>query len=225
MNLSNKILLGFFGFIFLYLTAAFAELRMKGTPNVIDDKNSIAETVDISGITYLVLSDVDKTINVIGSDRAQLEVRSLSGDLLKKLTYKLSGDTLILSGFQSEAIKTMKISVFVPRASLKSIAVNSSSVVVKGLHQDLLRISQKSANIWITDITIGKLDVDLDRSYLDISAAHLDTVSATIEKSTANIFTPVGMLQGNLKNNAFLRMTDIEEIQLTKDITSKLTLY
>jgi hypothetical protein len=145
--------------------------------------------------------------------------------LLKKLTFKVSGDTLTLSGFKSEGIKTVKISVLIPKSSLKGIAVNSSSVVVEGLQQDLLHISQNSGSVWMRDITIGKLEVDLDRSYLDISGVHLDTVSVRTERSTANIFTPVGLLQGNLKNNTFMRLSDIEEIQLTKDITSKLTLY
>jgi hypothetical protein len=54
MSLSNKILLSFFGFIFLYLTAAFVEIRVSGTPNIISDKNSKAETVDIVGVNYLV---------------------------------------------------------------------------------------------------------------------------------------------------------------------------
>src|SRR5688572_19543448 len=117
MKLSNKILIGFFGFIFIYLTAAFTEVRLKGTPNVIDDTNSIAETVDIPGIAYLILNDIDKNVNVIASDRAQLEVRSFSGDLLTKLKYKISDDTLTLSGLQSKGIKTIKISVFVPNTS------------------------------------------------------------------------------------------------------------
>ena len=85
MKLSNKILVGFFGFLFLYLTAAFTEIRLNGTPNVINDSNSKIETVDLSGIRYIVVGDVDKNINITGSDRSQLEVRSFSGDLLKHL--------------------------------------------------------------------------------------------------------------------------------------------
>src|SRR5687768_6562742 len=106
MKLSNKILFGFFGFAFIYLTAVFAEVRLRGIPNIINDNNSIAETVDVSGVSYLVLQNLDKQVNVVGSDRARLEVRSISGNLLQKLNYQVSGDTLTLSEGNSEEVKT-----------------------------------------------------------------------------------------------------------------------
>src|SRR5689334_4481193 len=116
MKLSNKILIGFFGFIFLYLTAVFAELRLTGTSNILDDQNSIAETVALSGITHIVLNDLGKNIYVTGADRPRLEVRSASGDGLKKLQYAISGDTLTLLSLPKDT-KTMKVSIFVPQAS------------------------------------------------------------------------------------------------------------
>jgi hypothetical protein len=225
MKLSNKILLGFFGFIFLYLTAAFAELRLTGNPNVIDDGNSIAETADISGVKYVVIRDMDTQINVIGSDRAQLEVRSFSGNLLTKLNYKISGDTLTLSGVESKEVKTIKISVFVPNTSLKGITVNSSVAIVRGLQPDVLSISQKSGTIWMSESRITKIEMDLDDSYLDISGTPLDTLSANIERSEVSIDAPVGLLQGSMKTSSMLRMGDIGEIQFKKDETSRLNLF
>ena len=225
MKLSNKILLGFFGFIFLYLTAAFAELRMTGIPNIINDKNSTAETVNISGVTHLIANGVDKQINVIGSDRAELEVRSLSGDFLKKLKYKFSGDTLTLSGLQSEETKTIKISVFVPKARLKEITPNSSSADVRGLQPAHLKISQTSASIWLNDSRIAKIEMDLNHSYLHISGTNVDTLSAKIERSQVNIYSPVGLVQGTMKNDSFLRLINIGEIQLKKDESSRLNMF
>jgi hypothetical protein len=225
MKLSNKILLGFFGFIFLYLTAAFAELRLTGSPNVINDKNSIAETTDISGVNYVVIRDMDTQINVIGSDRAQLEVRSFSGTLLEKLNYKISGDTLTLSGIESKEVKTIKISVFVPETSLKGITVNRSVAIVRGLQRDVLQISQKSGTIWMSESRITKIQMDLDESYLDISGTRLDTLSVNIERSEVSIDAPVGLLQGSMKSSSQLRMSDIGEIQFKKDESSRLNLF
>lgn len=226
MKLSNKILVGFFGLAFIYLTAVFAEIRLRGTPNIIDDTNSIAETVDLSGIAYIILEDLDKDINVIGSDRPRIEVRSLSGDLLKKVKYRISGDTLILSQLQSEGIKTIKVSIFITKTGLKGITVNSATAIVKGLEQNLLYISQSAGRIWMSDNAIDKIRMKAsDKSYLDISGTDLDTLSANIDQSVAHIASPVGILEGSMKNNSFLRVSNVDDIDFKKDKSSTLHLY
>lgn len=224
MKLSNKILIGFFGFIFIYLTAAFAELRLNGVPNVIDDTNSIAETVELTAISYLIIKNVDKNVLVLGSDRPRLEVRSFTGDWLAKLKHSVSGDTLTLSDFHEENAK-VKITVFVPQAQLKGITVNTANATVNGLQQDRLHLSQKSASLWVTDSQLTKMEVDLDQSFLDVSGTTLDTLSVQVERSRLNILSPVGILQGSMKNNAYLTLSDIEEIQLKKDKSSRLLSY
>jgi hypothetical protein len=226
MKLSNKILIGFFGFIFLYLTATFAEIRFSGTPNIINDKNSIAETVNLSGIAYIIVNDLNKDVKIIGSDRPRLEVRSLTGDVLKKLKYAVSGDTLTLSDFQSEKTRTITISVFVPQTSFKGVTVNSSVAHIEKLEQTFFHISQNSGRIWMSDNTISKIQMDLsNRSYLDISNTNVDTLSAKIEGSEAHISSPVGLVQGSMKDNSFLRLGEIREIQLKKDKSSNLTMH
>jgi hypothetical protein len=229
MKLSNKILLGFFAFIFMYLTAAFIEVRVSGTPNTIYDHNSIAETVDLSGITCLIVNDLnglDKNLNVISSDRSRLEVRSLSGDLLKKLNYKISGDTLTLSEVQPEYAKNFRVFVFVSKSSLKKISVKSSSVHIEGLEQEFLHISQNAGRIWMSNANISKMQLDLsNRSYMEIYGTTLDTLSAQIEESQAYISSPVGVAQGSMKNNSILHLKGLREIQFKKDEGSRLNLY
>jgi hypothetical protein len=225
MKLSNKILMGFFGFIFLYMTAAFTEIRLTGTPNIINDQNSIAETVDLPAITYLVLNGVEKEVNVVGSDQHLLEVRSLTGDVLKKLKYAVSGDTLTLSGFDSDDRKNFKITVFVPSAHFKAITVDSSEVNIKGLTSGLLTIDQKAGSISVSDCRIAKIELDLNATYLNISDATVDTVSAKIETSTVNIYSSLKLFQGSLKNQSWLRISDAQEIQLTKDESSSMNMH
>lgn len=226
MKLSNKILLGFFGFAFIYLTAVFAEVRLRGIPNIINDNNSIAETVEMSGVSYLVLQDVDKQVNVVGSDRARLEVRSISGDLLQKLNYEVSGDTLTLSKLKSEELRTFKITFFVPKAHLKAISVNTAEAIVKGLDQELLIVSQNAGRIRMSENKIGTIQLDVsDKSYLDMSAKGLDTLQARIDNSNVHIAAPIRVLRGSMKNKSFLRAGDIDEIQFVKDDSSRLSLY
>lgn len=226
MKLSNKILLGFFGFIFLYMNAAFMEIRLTGSPNIINDENSTAERIDLSAINYLVLNGVDKDVNVIGSDKSSLEVRSINGDLLKKVKYVVSGDTLTLSGIDAGDIQTFKITVFVPSASFKAINVNSAEAHIKGLHTPLLNIYQKKGRIYVSDCSIARVELDLDAAYLNIADANVDTVSFTLEASTVNIYSPLMNLQGSLHNQSFLEHhRDVQEIQLKKDESSKLSMH
>lgn len=226
MKLSNKILIGFFGFIFLYLTAVFAEIRLRGTPNIMDDANSIAESVDISGISYLVLDDLDVTIGVIGSDESRIEVRSLSGDLLQRLKYNLSGDTLILSELESQGTSPVKISVFVPQTGLSGIRVDSAFAIVTNLDQAVLDISQNAGSIRISDSRIGKVHVSASHgSQFHLSATAVDTLSATIDESQVHLSSPLKHLKGSMQNNAFLRVQDIGEIRFKKDSSSRFNVY
>jgi hypothetical protein len=226
MKLSNKILLGFFGFLFLYLTAVFAELRLTGTPNFIDEKNSISESVDISGITHLVLNDIDKDLQIRAADSSVLQVRSISGDILKRLKYRISGDTLTISALKSQDVKNMKITFFVRSGSLKAVTANSCRVTINSLQQEALTISQTASNVWMSDNSIGKIQSDLTQnSFLSISSPGVNTLSLNIKESEMQVWSPVGLVEGSMKDKSSLRLTQIEEITLKKDMTSTLSIY
>jgi hypothetical protein len=226
MKLSNKILIGFFAFIFLYLTAVFAEIRLRGTPNFIDDANSRTETVDIPGVGYLVVNDLQVDIHVIGSGQPRLEVRSVSGDMLKGLTHKVSGDTLMLSKMDSKDQRPIRVLVFVPQSGFKGLRVNNAVAFVSSLHQELLTISQHAGRVTVSDSKIRNVNLEAShRSQLDISTTDLDTVSLTIDASQVFLSSPLSLLKGSMRNNSFVRVANIEEIQFRKDESSRLNMY
>lgn len=224
MKLSNKILLGFFGFIFLYLNAAFMEIRLTGSPNIINDENSIAERIDLSVINHLVLNGVDKDVNVIGSDQSSLEVRSISGDFLKKVKYVVSGDTLTLSGIDAGDTETFKITVFVP-SNFKAINATNSRATIKGLHTPLLNIYQTKGDISMSDCSIATIELNLNAAHLSIYDATMEMMSVELEASTVNIHSPLMLLQGFMKNKSLLLIEDAQDIQLKKDKNSRLNMY
>ncbi|HEY0768822.1 MAG TPA: hypothetical protein VGD31_00625 [Sphingobacteriaceae bacterium] len=225
MKLSNKILIGFLVFIFVYLTAAFAELRMTGRVNILTDKNSIAETVNIFGITHLVIDGIDQHVRVIGSDRTELEVRSISGNILAKLEYKISGDTLTLSDLTLGDVQTVKISVFIPKANLLGVTVNNAAATLKGLEPGMMTIVQKSANVWISECNVPTMNVSMSRSFLQISATHIDTLSTSAESSEMNVDTKVAVLKGSINEGSVLGLNDIGDLQLKKDASSRLRMH
>ena len=227
MKLSNKILIGFFGFLFLYLTAVFAEIRLSGTPYIVDDSNSVGETVETGTVNFVVLRNLDESINIVTSDKPQLEVRSLSGDALEAVKYKISGDTLTLYDLQSDDIKPVRITVFVRPGGLQGMRVDSAAATVKGLTQEHLHITQENGGrIAISDSKIGNIRMQMSGgSDLNIYTTELDTVSASIEESQVFIAASFERLEGFMRNNSLLRVYDIGDVEFKKDESSTLTWY
>jgi hypothetical protein len=199
---------------------------LTGTPNFIDDKNSVAETADVGAIAHLVIANHSANIRVIADDNPRLEVRSFSGDLLKQIKYELSGDTLKLTGMRTEENRKFKITVFVPRTNFHTMNVNSSSVSVDGLELKELRISQKSANIWMSDCRIKKLQMTASgQSYLELSSSVVDVLSAELHSSQVVLSSPIELLEGSMEQASFMRVTEVSDIQFKKDESSTLNLF
>ena len=225
MKLSNKILIGFFGCLFLYLTAVFAEIRLTGIPNIINDSNSIAEKVSLAGVKHVILNDVSRSVIIVASDKSELEVRSISGKELQNLQYEVLGDSVILSGFKSEPASNLKITVFIPEG-LKRIAVNSSEAHVEGFRQENLNISENEGHVFLLDNEISKLQIRLsNRSHLDASNSMLDTLSADVDGSQVYAAAPMKVAQGSIQNSSFLQLGDVGEIAIKKDNSSRLNIY
>lgn len=225
MKLSNKILIGLIVFIFLYLSAAFAELGLTGTPTVVNENNSIAETADIPPVKYVVVNNVSKNIFIVGSDRSQLEVRSFKGNLLSKLNYQVSGDTLEVMNFDFGDRMPARVTVYVPK-TIQEIHINRSGVEILELDQPELRITEDAGKIWMSDTRIGRLYFrGSNGSLCDISSSNLDTLSAELEGSNLQLFSPVKVAEGFMKDHSNMRLLDVEDIQFKKDRSSKLNLY
>lgn len=224
MKLSNKILIGFFGFIFIYMTAAFTEIRFRGTSNIIDFSKSIAETLDISGVTHLVVEGLEQSVTIVGSDTARLEIHSSSGNLLQKLKYNVSGDTLILKQLDVEKDPRVRISVYMPKDSLKGLMISNARVDIKNLEQKVLSVSQIHGTISMYDKSkVGTLNLEAsNEAYFNLVDTFLDTLSVQLENSEVIIDSPASVLEGSMKNSSYLQIIGPDEIRFKKDESSRL---
>ncbi len=226
MKLSNKILIGFFGFIFVYMIAAFTEIRFRGNLNHLDESSSIVETTDVSGFTYLVLQDLDESVTLVGSEQPGIEVRSISGDLLKNLEYTLRGDTLELVQLKLADDEHLNLIVYVPNNSFIGMAVNGANVVVKGLDQKQLTITQNGGRIrFVEDNKLEKLSIQAsENGNLNFAGTKLDTLSVLLNNSNIVIESGAIRVEGTMTNESYLRMRHVDDIEFKKDGTSRLYL-
>ena len=222
MKLSDKIIIGFFGFIFLYMIAAFTELRFKGENTSFDTATALIETLPISNIRYLRISDFGRNIVISSSTNPRIEVRSKTGELLQELEYEILEDTINITGFRIENTPRYNIHVFVPLTGFAGIEIQNSVVTISDLTMPRISIKQIKGNITLYDkIHVGKLIIDSEEnSTCSISNVHIDTLSARLNSSNLFIYSQIPRMEGSLENSSRLLHYGPGEIEFTKDGTS-----
>lgn len=227
MKLSNRILIGFFGFIFIYMTAAFTEIRLKGDPNRIDDENGIIETVGIMGVNYLVLPDIESQMSIIGSDDPKIEVRSIHGDIIKHLKYNISGDTLTLQSFDLPEQQSVRITFHVPKNSFVGLTADNAGISIGELDQATLSITQIDGWIRIGEKNkLSKLVINAsETAYFNVVGTDLDTLQVTVDDSQLTIASRVKIAEGAISNDSYINLNNVEEIRFKKDESSRLILH
>ncbi len=226
MKLSNKILIGFFGFIFIYMTAAFTEIRLKGDPNQLDEFNGISETVGIVGINYLILPDLDQSISIVGTNDPRIEVRSIKGDVLQYLEYEVSGDTLTIIQFDLEEKSRVKLFIHVPKTKFAGVTMKDAGVTIGELDVPSLTINQYDGWIRLGENNkVGKLNLKAEHdAYFNINGGSLDSLSAQVDGSQLSIMSPVRVVEGSISNDAYVTLEGTTEIRFKKDESSRLIL-
>lgn len=171
-----------------------------------------------------MLEGLEQSVTIIGSDTARLEIHSSSGNLLQKLKYNVSGDTLTLKQLDVEKDPRTRISVYMPKDSLKGLVISNAWVDIKNLEQKTLSVSQNQGDVRMYDKNaIGKLTLDAsnDASF-NLSDTVLDTLLVQLENAHIQINSPTGLLEGAMKNSSYLQIVAPDEIRLKKDESSRL---
>ncbi len=226
MKLSNKVLIGFFGFILVYMLAAFTEVRLKGDFNRFDASRAKMESVEIDAVSHLVLSDVKQRIIVNTSDKPRIELSSTSGTLLSKLNYQITGDTLVVKELPMEKHEQVKFVIYVPQSGLNGIDVDGAGVKIRNLNQSALSITQSAGTVNIEGnnrLKNLKLTATNDARF-DATGFDIDELSVQIDNSVVKVWAVVNRLEGRMNNNSHLVVQSPNDIQLKRDNTSRLQL-
>ena len=226
MKLSNKILIGFFGFIFIYMTAAFTEMRFKGDLNRIDEHGGMMETTELRSIGYVKVSNLIQRVIITSADNSRIEVKSKSGKALQSLDYEVVGDTLLLKSFNLDKGDPAAVTILLADQNLRGLEVQDTHVTLNKLVQDSLSVSQSGGHVWfdeanrITQLTIEARDQADVFVYTRLDLLHVETVNSHVV-----IQSDIGILSGKISSQTQLVANGPEEVRLKRDSSSDFKLY
>lgn len=228
MKLSNKILIGFFGFILVYMIVAFTEVRLNGTPtNSIYNSGEI-DTINLPEVNYINFHNVNTNFTISSSSEVppRIEVWSQKGGAASRVKYNIKNDTLnILSVAEGEDdLYQLKISL--KPNQLKGLDMADSRVSLVDLEQDSLDISQKNGYFYISNSpAIKHIKIDATpSSSADLNNLDLETAIIISDDASIRVNSEVKHIQGSLKNGSYLYVQSVEDIQFKKDNSSRLNI-
>jgi len=221
MNISTKILMGFFGSAFVYMSAVFIEVRLTGEDEDLHGENTKIESVPLDKINYVIIADLGQRIYLKSSDKPGLEFKSRSGDLASKLIYEINGDTLNLKKLNLEENTRLDLTLFVPK-ELTGMEVNAASVHISDFEQSTFSIIQTGGRIVFNDnIKLSKLNIVSSQSAeYDDFGSDIDTLALDLDDSSVEIRTYVGRIEGSMKNDSYLYVENTDDIEFKKDDSS-----
>lgn len=225
MNISNKILLGFFGTAFVYMTAVFVEIRLTGEDEDLTDDNVMIETAPMSDVNYVIVADLGRRLYIKSSDEPRLEIRSRSGDFLSKLTYEIKDDTLVISELKFEEEVHFDMTLFLPN-KFSGIETKDAFIHLSQIDLSSLSINQVGGRIILNgDIKLGKLNIVGSQSAeFDVFDSDIDTVALDIDDSNVELRAYVGRIEGSMKNDSYLYVENTDDINFKKDESSHIRL-
>lgn len=226
MKLSNKILIGFFSFVFVYMTLAFTEIRFRGDLNRIDEHSGIAETQDISNIRFIDIVDIDHQVAISGADQPRIEVKSASGQALKNLRYEINGDTLSLKELVLEKNETARVTVYVTDQQLRGLRMKDTRVTLRSLEQKYLSVIQKGGQLWLDKKNrLSQISITSEVDARVYIYTELDELNVEASSTEIVMQGDLKKLTGRLASRSLLVANGMDDIQLSKDKSSRIQLY
>lgn len=224
MQLSNKILIGFFCVALVYLLAAFAEVRFRGYNRSLNGTEIQIENASLNNVGYIVLSDSKHRVIISQSDSPRIEVRSIDGGFLSGVDYDMVGDTLTLKAIDIDPDKPVQITIYVNQNNLRGIQATQASAKLSGLVQPTLAIAQSGGSIVMDeDVDVTRLHITAsEKAHVEADGLQVDSLFVQLDHSVVMIRSTVKLLEGGMTNESHLMVMGANDIQFKKDESSRL---
>lgn len=222
MKQSNKIFFGLVGLIFIYMTAAFIEVRLSGESRDLDEGDVKIENIRLDNITSLDISGVGRSVRIGSSAEPQIEIKSRTGDLADSLRYTIQGEKLELTGFDVANNTNYELTVYLPSNSPKSFTFKQSLIIMNDVNIPYASITQEGGRLLMQEnVSIDSINlVARQDAILNAWGLEVESISFDMDSSDVNIRSQVKRLGGKLNNKSRLVLSGPGDINIQKDETS-----
>lgn len=168
MKLSNKILIGFFGLIFIYMTAVFTEFKLRGTPYTYTIKSYVTDSVTVEDYTQQYKDqgfsiDLLPDCQIAKKDDKHVEISVPSVEGTLSVFWPRHGESL---EFESKELELKYKDLKVDHMNLRDMS-------------DYLFKYESKANEVSRDITLGPIYLEEDEKFILIIAKTFHAESRT----------------------------------------------
>lgn len=225
MKTSNKILLGLLTTIFLFITAAFIDIRVFGVHR--SERNIIKKThtIDLGNYKYLKTKNIN-SLEIRPSANNHVNFIAYNDTVEFAIDYRIENDTLFLISKKSLQFYT-HYSLYT-QSEIKSILALDSKIELKGLKQDeiFMMIDGGEANSWGSDSLMTsifkKLSVIQVNSRTNFRNIKVDTLEIGLVNSRANFDNDILWLNADIKDQSNLELRNVIEAKFQKDKKSRI---
>ncbi len=223
MKTSNRLLLGILTAIVVYFSVAFVELRVKGDyGRTTYNTDSVALPV----FNHLVIKGLEQQVYIEKSDAPMITTRTIRENPMDELDYVLEGDTLIINSLGLRTDDQGKFTILTG-SDIRSLRSVGSYYHLTGFDFDSLSVQQEGGRGGITNCdNLAHLNLSVKwQGEFDAWDLPLESVNLNMVEGNVELRSPINTLSGSMKDNSYLRLSDVLSFQFQKDASSNLKHY
>ncbi|MEL6559353.1 MAG: hypothetical protein AAFQ94_14275 [Bacteroidota bacterium] len=226
MKLSNKILLGFFGCIILYTLLAAGEVRFRGNFRGDVREGLLIESVNIGGYKHLIINSSNIEVSIDQSDTTRIEVKSEKTEDDIKLTYRLSGDSLIIDSVNMTDEVDRIIKIYLDNR-IETINSNAIRTYIRKFEIDSLTVIANAKYLSIgDDAEIKNLRLKgFDGANVFVFSEMIGFLDLKIDDANVTVRNELSEINAELVNGAVLSSKAPDNLQFKRDRDCKVIMY
>lgn len=227
MKTSNKLLIGLLTAILMIMSAIFIDLRLFGLHGEERFTKNYSEDFPVDNFSHVIIENAGM-IEITGADKNYIHFQTISDTLKSTIQYNMVSDTLKITGNQFTRFSNYTLFT---NSVIESLTIKGSEVHFSALKQDSLRVEvvNGSLNSYGSDsikISLLKhLSINQVNSTINLENIKIDSLDIEMQKSNSRFAMGIIHINAKLQSESELHLHDAENLNLVKDISSRVNFW